>query len=229
MDEPPSPTTVAAHGLRLFLLACCAGMLAACTGAPKVPGIDAGLLEKIEAKHGAEARKRVEDWRWMIEAAKDQPESAKLAGVNDFFNRLEFVDDSIHWGVNDYWATPIETLASNGGDCEDFTIAKYFTLNELGVPDERLRLTYVQSRLLHKAHMVLNYQEHADAEPLVLDNLAKAILPASLRTDLAPVYSFNGSGLWLAKQRNEGERVGDSQRVSLWKELLRRMDGEQIR
>ena len=51
-----------------------------------------------------------------------------LGSVNTFFNRLPFVADMAHWGVEDYWASPAETFASNGGDCEDFSIAKYFAL-----------------------------------------------------------------------------------------------------
>ena len=56
-----------------------------------------------------------------------------------------FEDDDQHWHQADYWATPIETLASNGGDCEDFSIAKYFTLRELGVAEQCLRLTNVNA------------------------------------------------------------------------------------
>ncbi|MBI4206399.1 MAG: transglutaminase-like cysteine peptidase [Betaproteobacteria bacterium] len=109
------------------------------------------------------------------------------------------MDDIIHWGKEDYWATPIEFLSTNAGDCEDFSIAKYFTLRALGVPDDRLRLTYVKELVQYnQAHMVVAYFPSPDAEPLVLDNINKTIQPASARSDLLPVYSFNGSNLWLA-------------------------------
>ena len=58
---------------------------------------------------------------------------------------MRFIDDIIHWNKVDYWATPIEFLASHGGDCEDFAIAKYFTLIQLGIPEEQLTLTYVKA------------------------------------------------------------------------------------
>ena len=51
--------------------------------------------------------------------------------ANDFFNALPWISDDEHWGKRDYWATPIEMLATNGGDCEDFSIGKYLTLTQL--------------------------------------------------------------------------------------------------
>jgi hypothetical protein len=71
--------------------------------------------------------------------------------------------------------------------------------------------------------MVLTYYEKPGAVPLVLDNLINAIEPATKRTDLLPVYTFNGSGLWLAKERGKGNLVGKSDRLKLWNDLLDRM------
>ena len=58
---------------------------------------------------------------------------------------LPWISDDEHWGKRDYWATPIEMLATNGGDCEDFSIAKYLTLTQLRVPSDKLRITYVRA------------------------------------------------------------------------------------
>lgn len=111
------------------------------------------------------------------------------------------------------------------GDCEDFAIAKYISLRHLGVPAEKLRITYVKALRLNQAHMVLTYYSRPDAEPLVLDNLIGSILPASQRTDLQPVYAFNGEGLWLANASG-GKQVGDSKRLSRWQDLLKKMKAE---
>jgi predicted transglutaminase-like cysteine proteinase len=114
--------------------------------------------------------------------------------VNDLLNRVPQVNDSAHWGVADYWATPAELVASNGGDCEDFVIAKYFALKESGIPAEKMRLTYVKSFQEGKIenHMVLAYYSTPEAEPMLLDNVQPQMLPASKRPDLLPVYEFNG-------------------------------------
>jgi len=68
-------------------------------------------------------------WQQMLGSARGLTEMRQLEVVNDFFNRqIPFVEDIVHWRQHDYWATPMETLTSNGGDCEDLAIAKYFTL-----------------------------------------------------------------------------------------------------
>jgi predicted transglutaminase-like cysteine proteinase len=93
----------------------------------------------------------------------------------------------------------------------------------LGVDESKLRLTYVKAVEIGQAHMVLTYFETKRSIPLVLDNLIIEIKPANQRRDLVPVYSFNGDGLWLAKSRGEGQRVGNASRLSLWEDLNLRM------
>ncbi|ELK3679796.1 transglutaminase-like cysteine peptidase, partial [Vibrio fluvialis] len=132
-----------------------------------------------------------------------------------------FVNDDVLWGKTDYWATPLEFLGSNAGDCEDFTIAKYFSLLELGVSDKKLRLVYVKAIELNQFHMVLAYYDTPSAQPLILDNINPQIKPASQRRDLLPIYSFNGQHLWLMKSKN-GELAGNASRLSLWNDLRSR-------
>ena len=185
-------------------------------------------IGKLAQQFGPIAKSRLTDGRSLVTTPKNkalQQEREKLELVNDFMNRTPFLSDLQHWGKEDYWATPVEFLSTNGGDCEDFSIAKYFALRSLGVPDEKLRITYVKEVVVYnEAHMVLAYFPAPDAEPLVLDNINKTIRPASTRTDLVPVYSFNGSGLWLAKdQTGRGQSVGGSDRIGHWKDVQSRL------
>lgn len=189
--------------------------------------ISEALLAKIEKQYDADARQRVEAWQALMLDGKQLTELEKLTLVNDFFNsNILFVDDLVLWNQEDYWATPLEMLSMGAGDCEDYSIAKYFTLKQLGVDEEKLRITYVKAIKLGQAHMVLTYFENRRAIPLVLDNLISEIQPANRRQDLIPVYSFNGTGLWLAKSRGDGQRVGDASRLSLWEDLAARMRTE---
>lgn len=189
--------------------------------------ISEALLQKIENEYDSDARQRVEAWQALMLEGKDLTDQEKLTVVNDFFNsNVLFVDDILLWNQEDYWATPIEMLSIGAGDCEDYSIAKYFTLKQLGVDEDKLRITYVKATNLNQAHMVLTYFENRRAIPLVLDNLINEIKPANRRQDLIPVYSFNGTGLWLAKSRGEGQRVGDASRLSLWEDLAARMRAE---
>lgn len=187
------------------------------------------VIASAERKFGAGARSRLNSWIKLIADSRKKSEPDKLKVVNDFFNQVPFISDAEHWGMPDYWATPVEMLASNGGDCEDYSIGKYFTLLALGVEIDKLRITYVKARNLppgEQAHMVLTYYAKPDAQPLVLDNLDPVIKPAGQRADLMPVYSFNGDGLWLAKERGSGRVEGGSGKISLWTQLNARMGKE---
>ncbi|MEW4983525.1 MAG: transglutaminase-like cysteine peptidase [Cycloclasticus sp.] len=208
-------------GLKFFVVSVCL-MVAAV--APAALDFSAELILKVKAKYGEQAADRVLSWQALVKSAQSLPEKEKLKRVNDFFNQqVEFVDDSYLWGAVDYWATPLEVLAKGAGDCEDYSIAKYFTLRELGVSDSKMRITYVKAIELNQAHMVLTYFEKPGVVPMVLDNLNPIIKLASKRRDLLPVYSFNGSGLWLAKLRGAGKKIGGSERLSKWDGLKSRM------
>lgn len=186
--------------------------------------LDLGLLNEIEKEYGIDARQRFVQWQNLMQTEKSIDDEKKLRLVNDFFNQnIFFANDMILWLKEDYWATPMELLAKGAGDCEDFSIAKYFTLLEMGIEDDKLRITYVKALEINQAHMVLTYFKSPQAVPLVLDNLKPDISPATERTDLDPVYSFNGNGLWLAKIKGSGKQVGDAGKLNPWNNLKRRM------
>nr|WP_228130159.1 transglutaminase-like cysteine peptidase [Desulfotalea psychrophila] len=180
-------------------------------------------LESAELKYGERAKRRLLAWQNLIREDVSSADGEKLEKVNAFFNQLQFVSDIKHWKKKDYWATPVEFLASGAGDCEDFSLAKYFTLKAIGIPEKKLNLTYVKALRLNQAHMVVTYYGKPGAIPLVLDNLIPAIKLATKRKDLLPVFSFNGSGLWLSKSRGQGKKVGGSDRLKNWQNLLKRM------
>jgi predicted transglutaminase-like cysteine proteinase len=182
------------------------------------------LIGLYSQRFGAHAAERLHAWKRYAGARGAAPGSERelLDEVNRVLNRIAFVEDAAHWGEEDYWATPAESVASNGADCEDYTIAKYFLLKELGVPIARLRLTYVKSVKLNQAHMVLAYYARPDAEPLVLDNLEDRVRPASQRPDLIPVYSFNDEEVWVELRG----RSGAPTQIRNWSALIGRLERE---
>ncbi len=95
---------------------------------------------RISSAYGPEASEDVAKWRQLVAELQSENLDEKLYGINRFFNRFDFVDDLVHWQQKDYWATPIEFISTGAGDCEDYTIAKYFSLIELGIPEQQLRL-----------------------------------------------------------------------------------------
>lgn len=197
-------------------------------------GVDVDrMLLLAGQRYGNAGGAAVSAWRDLLIQAATQPDALKLRQVNDFFNRrTRFGDDSDIWGAQDYWATPLETLGRAQGDCEDFAIAKYITLKLLGMPSEKLRLTYVKARIggpqstLVQAHMVLSYYPAPGDEPLVLDNLISDIRPASRRTDLTTIFGFNAEGMWVGGGNTRAP--SGSQRLSKWQSVLARMREEGI-
>ncbi|MFZ6049206.1 transglutaminase-like cysteine peptidase [Pseudomonas sp. CR3202] len=186
------------------------------------------LMRKAEKRYGRSgpAKDRLHAWRDLLENGRRMTEREQLLAVNHEINQqIRFTDDSALWQRRDYWATPLETLAKGAGDCEDFAVAKYFTLVQLGVAREKLRITYARALDLNQAHMVVTYYETPDAEPLVLDNLRDEILPVSRRKDLDLRYAFDAQGLYTLKGGTP-KRVGDTAKLPVWQGLLARMERE---
>jgi predicted transglutaminase-like cysteine proteinase len=191
------------------------------------------LSSLAKQRYGDEAYQDILELQQLTIQLKSASEAEKLKQINDFFNRkLTFADDIDVWKQADYWASPLESIGLQAGDCEDFSIAKYIFLKAVDVPNERLRLTYVRAELNSqgqksvKAHMVLSYYLTPQSEPVILDNLLPQILPASSRKDLSPIFSFNDKGLWIG---NSSKPKGDAQsHLSRWRDVLNRMQADGI-
>jgi predicted transglutaminase-like cysteine proteinase len=190
------------------------------------------MAETVAQRWGAAGTNRMKNWQGMLQEGlrPDSSELERLALVNTFVNKnIRFGTDLEVWEHEDYWATPLETVGRGSGDCEDFAIAKYFSLLALGVPEPKLRFVYVRAlqqqgqTLRVEPHMVLAYYKSPGAEPLVLDNLASIIATASQRSDLTPVFSFNQEGYFNGVLRTALKK---GTRLSRWEDLLLRAANE---
>lgn len=189
-------------------------------------------LDKTQAlaqqRYGARAADTIVAWRRLIEEARALPDTDKLNKVNTFFNRrVLYETDAVVWQQEDYWASPLEFMGRAAGDCEDFAIAKYMTLLMLGVNNQHLRLIYVRYKsgaTAPIAHMVLGYYPQPTEEPLILDNMISSVRPASMRSDLSPVFSFNSDGLWAGGAATSS--ADPTTRLSRWRDVLERMRQE---
>lgn len=213
---------VACH--RLWLLLGCLVW-----GAHSAPNFDV-LQTHFSERWGGAGMPRFNAWRELVASGAGRNDLERLKRVNEFINRTTvFGEDLQIWGQTDYWATPLETLGRGTGDCEDFVIAKYYTLQLVGVAADKLRLTYVQARTgssataATQAHMVLAYYAQPDDEPLVLDNLVGDVRPASRRPDLSPVFSFNSQGIFAGTSGKEIAPAVGAGRLSRWEDLLKRV------
>lgn len=160
--------------------------------------IDNDIIEKADQKYGTFARNRfINIQEELLEDLKGRSDLAKLNFVNTWVNYIKYESDKKLYGVSDYWATLYEFVGKNGGDCEDYTIAKYYILKELGVSPQKMKFVYViyKSRTGKKIpHMVLAYlkvdKPKTKDDILILDNNNRLVLPASKRPDLVKIIKM---------------------------------------
>ena len=132
-------------------------------------------------------------WQKILHEARGQTGLMQMKTVNTFFNRWPYRLDIDVYGVSEYWATPQEFLKLSG-DCEDYSITKYYALKQLGVPVERMRIVMLIDSIRGIAHAVLAVKE--GDESYILDNLTDMVLPHKRYEHYQPQYSVNEQYRW---------------------------------
>ena len=151
------------------------------------------LLERC-AQNTANCRKHaIGPWHQAIASARGLDRKATLNQVNRFFNKWPYKLDGELYGVSEYWASPIEFMRRSG-DCEDYSIAKYFALRQLGFKKEELRVIILFDQIRNIGHAVLAVYEPNDI--LVLDSLSNIIFSHRKYKHYKPQYSMNETTRW---------------------------------
>ena len=156
------------------------------------------LINKAGTKYNPHAKNRfVAIKKDLLTKLKGSSDIKKLNVVNTWVNYIKYRSDKKVYGVSDYWATLYEFVGKGMGDCEDYTIAKYYILKDIGVSPKRMKFTYViyKDRRGRKiSHMVLSYlkvpKPKSKKDILILDNNNRKVLPASKRKDLVKVVKM---------------------------------------
>jgi predicted transglutaminase-like cysteine proteinase len=155
------------------------------------------MLIEVQNQYGEQSMGRLRSWQEMIVNSTSAADIEKLRLANEFINRNQLAPSQDYQDNSNYRATPLEFLILGSGDSEDFAIAKYITLREMGVEASKLRLTYSQSIEDDSYQMILAYYQSPDKEPLLLDNIENQIRPASANKDIRPLYSFRSKDILL--------------------------------
>jgi predicted transglutaminase-like cysteine proteinase len=137
--------------------------------------------------------KAVMRWQKLLKNLEGQPLLTQAVGVNSFVNRKVWRSDKLNYGRSDYWASPDEFLTKSG-DCEDYAITKYFSLRQLGVDIDKLRLV-VSKRSNGQVHAFLSV--NIDDELFILDNLSREVMWQIEAEQQTPIYSFNETSVWI--------------------------------
>jgi len=117
---------------------------------------------------------------------------ARLGWLNRAVNMsIRAANDWSQYGDTDYWASPLQTLDSEAGDCEDYAVVKYVALRELGVSADDLRIVIVQDskRLIEHAVVTVRYEQ----KWLILDNRTMAILSTEDARNYLPLFALNST------------------------------------
>ena len=137
------------------------------------------------------------EWNDLVAMLRGWSATTQMVLLNAAINRHRYIEDWANWELADYWATPLQFLAHDG-DCEDFAIAKYLALRQVGVPVDRLRVVIVRDHARNRMHAVLAV--FVAGRALIMDNLRDDIVSAELVRQYEPVYSINEQGWWLHRR-----------------------------
>ena len=163
------------------------GMMARFAEQKKIPDSQCGQISYHPCS--------IAEWKNLMEATRGKPFSEQLEIVNDWGNKHPYIEDQVNWGLEDYWETPYEFMEVSG-DCEDYAIAKYYSMRALGVPAERLRIIILQDLNLGGIiHAVLGVYE--DGELFILDNQSEQVKPALKIYHYRPVFGINENSWWV--------------------------------
>ena len=155
-----------------------------------------GTLQRFESelKSCGPNQCRKKEWEAVIDRLRDKDLMTQLREINTEMNDKRYVTDPVNWNLPDYWATPFQFLRKNG-DCEDYAIAKYMALRDLGVPIDDMRIVVLNDLNLGIAHAILAV--YVNGKPYILDNQISKVVPANSIHHYQPVYSINENGWWL--------------------------------
>ena len=130
----------------------------------------------------------------IIELGRHRQGRVLLGRINRAVNlSIRPMSDWAQYGVEDYWATPLETLGSGAGDCEDYAIAKYVALRESGIIADDLRLVIVRDIKGETNHAVLAVRY--DENWLILDNRTLVMVNAEEALHYYPLFVLDQRGV----------------------------------
>ncbi|PZO87879.1 MAG: hypothetical protein DI626_02970 [Micavibrio aeruginosavorus] len=132
-------------------------------------------------------------WAKLIDDLKTQSRLRQIITVNRWFNRLPYKHDEYAYDKLDYWADTAALLEKRG-DCEDYALAKYYTLRQLGFRPEELKVTVVYDSEEYLNHAVL--MVYVNGTRYMLDINGDNTDPSPMISRYKTLYTFNENKAW---------------------------------
>lgn len=150
---------------------------------PELGNWSAMLQHQKESLQDPAKAKAYNDYLAKFAPLKGYPLSLKAFFVNfTVTTDVAYTRDKDQYNIDDYWASPAETILSRKGDCEDYSILQKDVLRFLGVPESRMFITNVnaQGDTDFPSHSILLLNEAPDGEApqFFILNDARPLIPA---------------------------------------------------
>lgn len=129
----------------------------------------------------------------IVKTASGREGLARFGEINRAFNlAIRPVSDRAQYGVEDYWSSPLATLAAGAGDCEDYAIAKLVALRAAGVAADDLRLLIIRETATGDDHAVV--AARFEGHWRVLDNRTFIMLEDNGFDKYRPLFAIDAEG-----------------------------------
>lgn len=134
------------------------------------------------------------EWKDYLDSISGDERLQQIRSVHERMNRTTYRLDINNYAQSDYWASPNQFFHLDR-DCEDYAIAKYFSLRALGFQEATLRIVVLDDLNLGIPHAVLVVL--LDGKFYVLDNQISQVVNERVIRHYRPIYALNESGWWL--------------------------------
>ena len=149
------------------------------------------LCEEDRDRCGSAAASQFLD---IVDNAKARKGRARLGEINRAINlAIRPISDLAQWGENDVWSSPLVTFASGAGDCEDYAIAKFVALRQVGVSPDDLRIVILRDTLSGEDHAVATAR--LDGHWLMLDNRRMSMVEDTNARNYRPLFVIDQYGV----------------------------------
>lgn len=135
----------------------------------------------------------IEKWNNLISSLRHENKLRQLITVNKWFNRIQYRFDEDAYNSIDYWADTKE-LIEQKGDCEDFALAKYYTLRQLGFDANKMKISVVYDEDSKTNHAVLMVYD--DNTRYLMDINTDSMDPSPMEYRYKTIYTFNEQTAW---------------------------------
>lgn len=149
----------------------------------------------------------IKDYVRFMNTLSNLSQKQKIEKVNSYINQIVPSYDAYNYKDEEHWANIFEFLSRGSGDCEDYVIAKKYSLEMLGISSKDMYFSAVKEKYIGGDHMVLSLHVDKQKTPIILDNLSTKILAIDKRIDLEIRFLFNETGFYKLKEYKHLEKI----------------------